>query len=224
MNKLIRKIGFLLLSGLALTTATNAWAAIITIDFEGIAVGTQSSPLVVGGYKFTEGAGRDLQIVDLGAITSDPSLSKALTVADISDPAYDNTWTITLERVDGQPFELISYDFEGWGDNAGTAEEVGHGSFLLFPGAPSVIGGSAPTDGILGYQTASTGTPPPTLALLGLQSTTFPGSPATPSVDPGFLFFDNFQVSAIPEPATLTLFGAGLLGLGFMRRRVRRPV
>lgn len=30
---------------------------------------------------------------------------------------------------------------------------------------------------------------------------------------------DNVSVSQVPEPATLTLFGAGLAGLGWMRRR-----
>ena len=36
--------------------------------------------------------------------------------------------------------------------------------------------------------------------------------------DPGFMFLDAVSVAA-PEPATLALLGAGLVGLGFARRR-----
>jgi hypothetical protein len=34
--------------------------------------------------------------------------------------------------------------------------------------------------------------------------------------------FDNFSIATVPEPATITLLGAGLLGLGLLRRR-RHP-
>ncbi len=37
--------------------------------------------------------------------------------------------------------------------------------------------------------------------------------------DPGFLFLDAVQVTAVPEPASLALVGAGLLGLTIGRRR-----
>jgi len=33
--------------------------------------------------------------------------------------------------------------------------------------------------------------------------------------------FDNFSIATVPEPATITLLGAGLLGLGLLRRRHR---
>jgi hypothetical protein len=41
--------------------------------------------------------------------------------------------------------------------------------------------------------------------------------------NPGFqgsIFFDNFTYNAVPEPATLLLFGAGLLGLGAAKRKL----
>jgi hypothetical protein len=33
--------------------------------------------------------------------------------------------------------------------------------------------------------------------------------------------FDNFSIATVREPATITLLGAGLLGLGLLRRRHR---
>jgi len=64
-----------------------------------------------------------------------------------------------------------------------------------------------------GVQAVSTWTAPPSAAPLSLDATAGASGDDTP---------DDFDLLTIPEPATLAMFGAGLLGLlgvGYRRRR-----
>jgi len=52
-------------------------------------------------------------------------------------------------------------------------------------------------------------------ALLAFSQNTPAGSPASPIID-------NVTVAPVPEPSTIFLLGAGLAGLGFIRRRAKK--
>ena len=71
---------------------------------------------------------------------------------------------------------------------------------------------NVPDQGYTLYSLLTTATSPSTTLTLGFQN------------DVSYFVLDDVSVSPVPEPATLSLFAAGLAGLGLVRRKLRKSV
>jgi hypothetical protein len=205
-----------------------ALAAIVpvSLDFEGVTPGIYAS-LEIDGFRLTAASGvssRNLQIVNLNSIQSGYGLSKAITVADISESSYNKSWGITIQRVTtGEHFGITSFDVEGWESPEGQVQQSVYSSG--FCDENTCTAGKTATDLLLGYQSIPMGISTPLLLTASLGSG---GGPfyTGPGSD-GYVFFDNIQltisqIAPVPEPSTALLIAPMLASLASFRAAGRR--
>lgn len=166
------------------------------------------------------------------------------TTAGLQGPSLvmtDSGLTVTITRIGGADVEIRDLSFDGRTPGAFGARTLspfnntGAGAFLLtFSGAISAIsvdvGDFAPSDADSftltagtgmdsGSQSGSTGFPTySTLSVTGVNTFTAVLSGGSAGF-PQSVFWDNLNVTAVPEPSTYALMALGLAGVGAVARR-----
>lgn len=193
----------------AALVATPAWATTttITLDLSTLSPGAFTSPLTVDGFTLTPslGVSSTPQIVDAGGIYALESTSN------IGAAGADTLLTM----VNGGTFSMVSVEVAALGGDYGT-----WGIAIASPNGEIVFGSN------YGVPVSSTFTLQDLTGIAGLSDQ------ASIDLDPVSDNGNNFAIAAItvsyttvdvPEPATIGLFGLGLIGLiAAQRRQTRR--
>lgn len=195
-------------AGIVLTAATGATGAnAMLIDFEDIAVpldgNVASTSHISGDYTFTNtAAAGDLLVVYNGVgYCSGGCFNNGSNILSIFNSDATPPFEMVMTRTDGQAFNLLSFD------TAPLFDSIGNGSQNLFMTATLAGGGTVSSsityDALAGSQLASPG-------FMNAASVFFQS-------DGFWVSIDNMRT--VPAPATLALFGLGLAGFGWSRRK-----
>lgn len=167
------------------------------IDFPGTADnGTDLS--VYGPFPSTSPSGGNFVEAD-----GDPQYSSAITQT-IDNLTPGQPYTLTFQQAAGQQAGFTGPTTERWKVSFGSDSKLS----TLF---------SLPQGGVGAWQTETM----VFVATLASQVLSFLAV-GTPNGAPPISFLDGVSLTAVPEPASMALLGAGLLGVGFIRMR-RQP-
>jgi len=187
-----------LIAAVLLLVCGTVQAAIVTIDFEEFAPVSVLEPTPVGSFEvepwfLVSTTGNLFWFDDSCCTGNEDSYVQILFSADV-----------TVTHAQGNQFDLLSFDMAFNGINADES--------LLLTGQKS--DGSTVESWITGIETGSFTFETILLSsqFENLVSITFSDSSAAVQLD-------NITVNAVPIPAAVWLFGSGLVGLGFLRRK-----
>lgn len=142
--------------------------------------------------------------------------------SDSSSLAYNGTdyfiaWdSFTISSATAAPFEVTSLDLVHWDDGQGVTEATLTGSKVGGGTVTQVVNVNANTNA-----TRLAGNDFTTYALSGFENLSSLTITHTGTRGTHYVAMDNLVVNAasVPEPSSLALFGLGIAGCAFMRRR-----
>jgi hypothetical protein len=183
--------------------STGVQASSVTIDFEAFNVGDGAGPyptvLTSQGYEISGQAAPFTSAEVITGINVGGTNAYGGSIGGIGQDGFNVFVTVTLEKADGGAFAIhdldlfMSTDPEGWKEIRGTLA----GGGLTFLSGVAVGTGD----------------------WLNLASVTFRAEGNGFGPGGGAIEIDNINVSAVPVPAAVWLFGSALAGLGWMRRK-----